>query len=239
MCNTTLDKRLRPGPGGRLAATGKYGTCKKCVREVLPKPTFMLPITVVPLHAPGEPQPRELLALDVEAEQLLGCAPEEYLTLLAQRPSLSTLVERLLEGRRLWLRSKENKKRQKAAIVKDVRPLDPAPPLVASADALLRGKQLDPPRAAVPARAASWTEAGGARLVYKYHGGETAGGARRQPAPAAAGSKRAAPASPPPAGAAGGGGGGGPMARPSTVFDAPRAPRGGSRQPPPRKAQRR
>ena len=50
---------------------------------MLPKPTFMLPITVVPLHAPGEPQPRELLALDVEAEQLLGCAPEEYLKLLA------------------------------------------------------------------------------------------------------------------------------------------------------------
>ena len=61
----------------------------------------------------------------------------------------------MLEGRRFWVRTKENKKRQRqgqeaAAIITELLSLEPAPPLIASASALLRGQQ-GPAAAARPA----------------------------------------------------------------------------------------
>lgn len=179
-CHKTLNKKLRPGPGGRLAATEKYATCTHCRKEVLPRPTFMLPLIVAGVTARDGLQPRKLIALDETAEQLFGCTAEEFSTISARQPSMASLIERLLEGRRFWARTKENRKRQRqgqevAAIITELLSLDSAPPLVASASALLRDGGLPAPAAkwvredtcGVPT---AWVPAtGGPRLVYTFH----------------------------------------------------------------------
>ncbi len=188
-CHKTLNKKLRPGPGGRLAATQKYATCTHCSKQVLPRPTFMLPLIVAGVLPRDGLQPRKLIALDETAEQLFGCTAEEFSDISARHPSMASLIERLLEGRRFWARTKENRKRQRqgqeaAAIITELLSLDNAPPLVASASALLRDRG-PPAPAARRARKdadspAAWQPAaGGARLVYKFHTRQEAAAADR------------------------------------------------------------
>eukprot|EP01044_Picomonas_judraskeda_P002575 COSAG03_NODE_188_length_10927_cov_5.525028_7_plen_269_part_00 len=183
-CHKTLNKKLRPGPGGRLAATEKYATCTHCRKEVLPRPTFMLPLIVTGVTARDGLQPRKLIALDETAEQLFGCTAEEFSSISARHPSMASLIERLLEGRRFWARTKENRKRQRqgqeaAAIITELLSLDSAPPLVASASALLRDGGLPAPAAKWVREDAgsptAWVPAtGGPRLVYKFHASQVA-----------------------------------------------------------------
>lgn len=226
-CRKTLDKKLRPGPGGRLAATEKYATCAHCRKEVLPRPTFMLPLVVVGLRVADGPVPQKLIALDETAARLLGCSANEFIRLAARQPSLASLVERLLEGRRFWVRTKENKKRKQrqgqqeaAAIITELLSLEPAPPLIASASALLRGQQGPAATARAVADsddATAWvTVAGGARLAYKFHAPAPAGTAGAAAVGAAAGAAAAAPSSPPAPAA---------VTRPSRVFDDPGDPK--------------
>lgn len=191
-CHKTLNKKLRPGPGGRLAATEKYATCTHCHKEVLPRPTFMLPLIVAGVFERDGLQPRKLIALDEIAAQLFGCTAEEFSNISARQPSMASLIETLLEGRRFWVRTKENRKRQHAAaIITELLPLDSAPPLVASASALLRARGLP-----APASAANWVRhddistsawlpaTGGPCLVYKFHVPKRPGVAATRPAPA-------------------------------------------------------
>jgi hypothetical protein len=234
-CHKTLNKKLRPGPGGRLAATEKYATCTYCRKEVLPRPTFMLPLIVAGLRDRDDLRPRKLIALDETAARLLGCTADEFIKIVAKHPSMASLIERLLEGRRFWVRTKENRKRQRqgqdaAAIITELLSLDPAPPLVASASALLRGRRPPAPAAKFAQgdsdSANVWVPAaGGSRMVYKFHvpaAAEAEHAARSSSdasAPASASALAptpiAGPSSPPVAGAT----------RPSRVFDPVDCPR--------------
>lgn len=176
-----------------MAATQKYATCTHCGKHVLPRPTFMLPLIVAGVLPRDGLQPRKLIALDETAEQLFGCTAEEFSDISARQPSMASLIERLLEGRRFWVRTKENRKRQRqgqeaAAIITELLSPNPAPPLVASASALLRDR--GPPAAAARRSRreadspAAWRPAaGGARLVYKFHTGQEAAANRAHAKP--------------------------------------------------------
>ena len=172
-CSKTLDKALRPGPGGRLAATEKFAHCNHCKKDVLPTPTFLLPLTVLPTDPlRSNEEPRKVIALGSTVASLFGCSAQEYRTKWAHQPTLPTLLEKLLCGRRFWLSTKQNRnrKRQRGGmqvatddIVTALQPLEPGPPLLARMEALLSSHTV----AQTPA-AETWVNLQGAALVYKY-----------------------------------------------------------------------
>jgi hypothetical protein len=149
-CDTCQQKLARAAPqGGRRPLGAVY--CETCRTFVAASSAFALPLTLVGLGAGDTPQPQTVVALGGTVALLLGCDANEFRRLQADRghPDLGKLVAKMLEGRRFWVRSKEGRKRKKAYrsqpagsarddVAVDLLPLEPHPPLVATAVAMLK-----------------------------------------------------------------------------------------------------